>query len=42
MANETKNIFISHIHEDDEGLDKLKSLPEGQRNDHPGLFNQRG
>lgn len=26
MANETKNIFISHIHEDDEGLDKLKSL----------------
>ena len=26
MADETKNIFISHIHEDDEGLDKLKSL----------------
>ena len=26
MVNETKNIFISHIHEDDEGLDKLKSL----------------
>ena len=26
MANESKNIFISHIHEDDEGLDKLKSL----------------
>ena len=26
MANETKNIFISHIHEDDEGLGKLKSL----------------
>ena len=26
MAEETKNIFISHIHEDDEGLGKLKSL----------------
>ena len=26
MANETKNIFISHIHEDDDGLGKFKSL----------------
>ena len=26
MANDTKNIFISHIHEDDEGLAKLKDL----------------
>ena len=26
MADKTKNIFISHIHEDDEGLDKLKNL----------------
>lgn len=26
MANETKNVFISHIHEDDEGLNKLKDL----------------
>ena len=26
MADERKNIFISHIHEDDVGLDKLKSL----------------
>ncbi len=26
MANETKNVFISHIHEDDSGLDKLKRL----------------
>ena len=26
MADETKNIFISHIHEDDEGLGELKSL----------------
>ena len=26
MAEETKNIFISHIHKDDEGLSKLKSL----------------
>ena len=26
MAEAMKNIFISHIHEDDEGLDKLKSL----------------
>ena len=25
MADERKNIFISHIHEDDVGLDKLKS-----------------
>lgn len=26
MADETKNVFISHIHEDDDGLDKLKDL----------------
>ncbi len=26
MAEETKNVFISHIHEDDEGLGKLKGL----------------
>ena len=26
MANETKNVFISHIHEDDDGLGKLKDL----------------
>ena len=26
MADVTKNVFISHIHEDDKGLDKLKSL----------------
>jgi hypothetical protein len=26
MADETKNVFISHIHEDDEGLAKLKEL----------------
>lgn len=26
MANEIKNIFISHIHEDDEGLGKLKDI----------------
>ena len=26
MVNEAKNIFISHIHEDDTGLGKLKSL----------------
>jgi len=26
MADKTKNVFISHIHEDDEGLGKLKSL----------------
>src|SRR5260370_21989734 len=26
MANEVKNVFISHIHEDDEGLGKLKEL----------------
>lgn len=26
MANEIKNVFISHIHEDDEGLGDLKNL----------------
>ena len=26
MADEIKNVFISHIHEDDEGLKKLKDL----------------
>lgn len=26
MADDTRNAFISHIHEDDEGLDRLKSL----------------
>lgn len=26
MENDTKNVFISHIHEDDEGLGKLKDL----------------
>ena len=26
MANEIKNVFISHIHEDDDGLSKLKNL----------------
>ena len=26
MADEIRNVFISHIHEDDEGLAKLKDL----------------
>lgn len=26
MADEIKNVFISHVHEDDEGLGKLKDL----------------
>ena len=26
MADETKNVFVSHIHEDDAGLGKLKNL----------------
>lgn len=26
MPGQTKNVFISHVHEDDEGLAKLKSL----------------
>ena len=26
MANQTKNVFISHVHEDDAGLDKIKDL----------------
>ncbi len=29
MTDEVKNIFISHIHEDDEGLAKLKDLLKG-------------
>ena len=28
MTNEVKNVFISHIHEDDDGLGKLKDLLE--------------
>jgi hypothetical protein len=28
MADEIKNVFISHIHEDDDGLDDLKQLIE--------------
>jgi hypothetical protein len=26
MADQTKNVFISHVHEDDDGLKKLKDL----------------
>ena len=26
MANDTRNVFISHIHEDDDGLRKIKDL----------------
>lgn len=26
MPDQTKNVFISHIHKDDEGLDDLKNL----------------
>jgi hypothetical protein len=26
VASDLKNVFISHLHEDDEGLDKLKNL----------------
>jgi hypothetical protein len=26
MADATRNVFISHIHEDDDGLQKLKDL----------------
>ena len=26
MADETKNVFVSHVHEDDDGLGKLKAL----------------
>jgi hypothetical protein len=28
MADEIKNVFISHVHEDDDGLAKLKALVE--------------
>ena len=30
MPDETKNVFISHIHEDDEGLTKVKDLVANQ------------
>ena len=26
MADDTRNVFISHIHEDDEGLTRIKDL----------------
>ena len=26
MADDTKNVFVSHVHEDDAGLGKLKDL----------------
>ena len=26
MPDDTRNVFISHIHEDDEGLSELKNL----------------
>ena len=28
MADDMRNVFISHIHEDDEGIDKIKGLAE--------------
>ena len=28
MANDIRNVFISHIHEDDEGIDKIRGLAE--------------
>lgn len=30
MSSETKNIFISHVHKDDEGLTDLKNLLKGK------------
>ena len=30
MPDEIKNVFISHIHEDDEGLTKVKDLVANQ------------
>ena len=30
MANETRNVFVSHIHEDDDGLRSLKDLLAGR------------
>ena len=43
---ETKNIFISHVHEDDDGLGKLKDLVASKGMDvrdssiHTGKFNE--
>ena len=28
MTDDIRNVFISHIHEDDEGIDKIKGLAE--------------
>ena len=33
MVDETKNIFISHIHEDDEGPPKAQEPPKRQWDD---------
>ena len=30
MTDEIRNVFISHLHEDDEGLDRLKALVDGK------------
>jgi len=30
MSEQTLNVFISHVHEDDDGLSKLKNLLEGK------------
>ena len=30
MSESIKNVFISHIHEDDEGISRIKSVVEGQ------------
>lgn len=46
MENQIKNVFISHVHEDDGGLGKLKSLlaPKGMEirdsSIHKGKFNK--
>ena len=39
MARDIRNVFISHIHEDDDGLPRLKDLVSKLRNDLPGRLN---
>ena len=41
MPNEIRNVFISHIHEDDEGLPRLKNLGSTVWNDLPRWFNHQ-
>ena len=40
MADEIKNVFISHVHEDDDGLADLKEIDRKRWPDRPRFFDQ--